>query len=54
MKYPLVGLNFLVAGRLIKVYATQLDSPEGILRFLAGIAILIISTFLLFKRKDEE
>lgn len=54
MKYGLIPIAMFFSGRLLKESMNNLNTPGGILRFLLGIAIFVVSIWLMIRRDDNE
>lgn len=54
MKYGLIPIAMFFSGRLLKESINNLNTPGGILRFLFGIAIFVVSIWLMIRRDDNE
>ena len=54
MKYGLIPISMFFSGRLLKESMNNLNTPGGILRFLLGIAIFVVSIWLMIRRDDNE
>lgn len=54
MKYGFIPFAMFFSGRLLKESINNLNTPGGILRFLFGIAIFVVSIWLIIRKDDNE